>query len=66
MKIKPPTLLDERDSRLFKDGNMTVIVELEVLDCPLATEEEIEKDIRYAEDMIGMNCYYKIKSISFD
>lgn len=45
---------------------MTVIVELEVLDCPLATQEEIEKDIRYAEDMIGMNCYYKIKSISFD
>lgn len=45
---------------------MTVIVELEVLDCPLATEEEIEKDIRYAEDAIGMNCYYKIKSISFD
>lgn len=42
---------------------MTITVELELSSPYDLTAEEIEKDLRTAEDQIGWNYDYKIKSV---
>lgn len=42
---------------------MTIIVELELSSPYNLTAEEIEKDLRMAEDQIGWNYDYDIKSV---
>lgn len=42
---------------------MTIIVILDVSSPSNLTPEEIEKDLRMAEDQIGWNYYYVIKSV---
>lgn len=43
---------------------MKITVELEVSGCSHElTAEEIERDLRMAEDQIGWNYYYIIKSV---
>lgn len=42
---------------------MTIIVILDVSSPSNLTLEEIEKDLRMAEDQIGWNYYYVIKSV---
>lgn len=45
---------------------MTITVELELSSPYDLTAEEIEKDLRMAEDQIGWNYDYKIVSIDVD
>lgn len=42
---------------------MTITVELELSSPYDLTLEEIEKDLKMAEDQIGWNYYYVIKSV---
>ena len=44
---------------------MRILVELETTDRE-ATAEEIEKDLKMAEDEIGWNYYYVVKSVKVE